>query len=108
MLPSPGRAYRALACAIALALASCSRSGDGARGSGTIEMDEVDVASLTGGRLLELRVDEGDAVRAGDTIAASHRRPTSTGRWRRATRRSRGATRRRAGSRCSRPAAGTS
>src|SRR5262249_58762599 len=43
------------------------------RGSGTIEMDEVDVASLVGGRLLRLSVLEGDTVRAGDTLAVLDR-----------------------------------
>ena len=33
------------------ALGGCARDGDGIRGSGTIEMDEIDVASLVGGRL---------------------------------------------------------
>lgn len=50
------------------ALAGCAGAGDGIRGSGTIEMDEVDVASLVGGRLEKLNVIEGDTVSAGDTI----------------------------------------
>jgi HlyD family secretion protein len=54
--------------ALAAAGAACSRSS-GIHGSGTIEMDEVDVASLTGGRLARIAVDEGDSVRAGDTLA---------------------------------------
>jgi HlyD family secretion protein len=65
----PGRAARAVAATLALALASCARLGDGVRGSGTIEMDEVDVASLIGGRVSRLFVDEGEAVQAGDTLA---------------------------------------
>jgi membrane fusion protein YbhG len=68
-----GRAARAIAAALALALGSCARSGTGVRGSGTIEMDEVDVASLTGGRIARMRVDEGDAVNAGDTLAVLDR-----------------------------------
>jgi HlyD family secretion protein len=73
-MPSPpARAPRVLALALALALGSCSTAGHGVRGSGTIEMDEVDVASLTGGRLVRLDVNEGDAVRAGDTIAVLDR-----------------------------------
>src|SRR5262249_55349006 len=60
-----------LACVVALA--GCSRDGDAIRGSGTIEMDEVDVASLVGGRLLRLSVLEGDTVRAGDTLAVLDR-----------------------------------
>jgi HlyD family secretion protein len=56
-----------------VALAGCSRDGDAIRGSGTIEMDEVDVASLVGGRLLRLTVVEGDTVAIGDTIAVLDR-----------------------------------
>jgi HlyD family secretion protein len=55
------------------ALGGCARDGDAIRGSGTIEMDEVDVASLVGGRLLRLTVIEGDTVTAGDTIAVLDR-----------------------------------
>ena len=55
------------------ALAGCARDGDAIRGSGTIEMDEVDVASLVGGRLLRLDVIEGDTVATGDTIAVLDR-----------------------------------
>jgi HlyD family secretion protein len=49
--------------------------GDGGvvRASGMIEMDETDVSSLVGGRVTRLFVDEGDAVRAGDTIAVLDR-----------------------------------
>jgi HlyD family secretion protein len=43
------------------------------RGSGTIEMDEIDIASLVGGRVLRLSVVEGDSVRAGDTLAVLSR-----------------------------------
>ncbi|MFN8589077.1 MAG: HlyD family efflux transporter periplasmic adaptor subunit [Candidatus Eisenbacteria bacterium] len=43
------------------------------RGSGTIELDEVDVASLVGGRILRLAVEEGDTVKAGDTLAVLSR-----------------------------------
>jgi len=56
----------------ALAAGSCAPRG-GIQGSGTLEMDEVDVASLTGGRLIRITVDEGDAVRAGDTLAVLSR-----------------------------------
>jgi len=55
------------------ALAGCARDGDAIRGSGTIEMDEVDVASLVGGRLVRLTVIEGDTVTAGDTICVLDR-----------------------------------
>lgn len=43
------------------------------RASGMIEMDETDVASLVGGRLMRLTVIEGDTVRAGDTLAVLSR-----------------------------------
>jgi HlyD family secretion protein len=61
-----------LALLLALASASCSKSGD-IRGSGTIEMDEVDVSSLAGGRVVQLNVNEGDSVRVGDTLAVLDR-----------------------------------
>lgn len=37
-------------------------------GTGTLEFVEVDVAATTGGRVRTVRVDEGDAVAAGDTL----------------------------------------
>ena len=58
---------------IALSLAACARDGGMIRGSGTIEMDETDVGSLIGGRLVRLAVVEGDTVRAGDTLAVLDR-----------------------------------
>jgi HlyD family secretion protein len=58
---------------LALALAACARDGGMIRGSGTIEMDEIDVASLIGGRLVRLTVVEGDTVRTGDTLAVLDR-----------------------------------
>ena len=54
-------------------LGGCARDGDAIRGSGTIEMDEVDIASLVGGRLEKLNVVEGDTVTAGDTICVLNR-----------------------------------
>jgi HlyD family secretion protein len=36
---------------------------------GTIELDESDAAPLVGGRIVELLVEEGDSVTAGDTVA---------------------------------------
>jgi len=76
----PRRARRRLALAIALAalvaltaLAGCSRSDGTIRGSGTIEMDEIDVGSTVGGRLVRLTVVEGDTVWAGDTLAVLDR-----------------------------------
>jgi HlyD family secretion protein len=61
-----------LALAVA-ALGGCANHKDGIRGAGTIEMDEVDVASLVGGRLEKLTVVEGDTVTAGDTLCVLDR-----------------------------------
>jgi len=61
------------AVALVLALAGCSGGNGAIRGSGTIEMDEVDIASFVGGRLLRLSVAEGDTVMAGDTLAVLDR-----------------------------------
>jgi HlyD family secretion protein len=47
----------------------CGGSPDTLRVAGTIEIREVRVAPLTAGRLVRLLKDEGDTVRAGDTIA---------------------------------------
>jgi len=71
-MESRGLAALALAVGVTM-LAGCARDGDAIRGSGTIEMDEVDVASLVGGRLLRLDVIEGDTVTVGDTIAVLDR-----------------------------------
>jgi len=53
-----------------VSFAGCSSGKDrGIRGSGTIELNEIDVSSLVGGRVARLRVEEGDTVRSGDTLA---------------------------------------
>ena len=70
--PAPGRVALPLLLAAAL-VAGCSRGDGEIRGSGTIEMDEVDVASTVGGRVLRLWVTEGDTVSAGDTLAVLDR-----------------------------------
>jgi len=57
-----------LGLAALAALAGCSGRDKAIRGSGTIELDEVDVASLVGGRVTRVRVNEGDSVLAGDTL----------------------------------------
>ena len=57
----------------ALLAAGCSSDDGTIRGSGTIEMDEVDIASIVGGRLARLSVAEGDTVHAGDTLAVLDR-----------------------------------
>ena len=56
---------------LSLLLGSCAPRG--IHGGGTIEMTEVDVSSLTGGRIVRLNVDEGDAVHRGDTLATLDR-----------------------------------
>jgi RND family efflux transporter MFP subunit len=61
-----------IACAAAvLVLMSCSKSGGSAavRASGTIEATQVDVAAQVAGQVRELRVDEGNSVKPGDTLA---------------------------------------
>ena len=69
-----GAALRSLATLMLVAAGLGCAKGDGSvTGSGTVEMDEVDVASLVGGRLQRLHVDEGDAVRLGDTLAVLDR-----------------------------------
>jgi HlyD family secretion protein len=59
----------AAALALALALGGCSASDREVRGSGTVELNEVDIASLVGGRVSRVFVEEGDSVQAGDTLA---------------------------------------
>ncbi len=53
-------------------LSGCSRDAE-IHGAGTIEIDEIDVASQAGGRLIRLAVTEGDSVTAGDTLAVLDR-----------------------------------
>ena len=53
---------------LAAAILGCSKRDEGIRGSGTIELNEVDIASLVGGRVSRVLADEGDSVRAGDTL----------------------------------------
>jgi HlyD family secretion protein len=72
--PRPALALALLsASALAAVTAGCSDGRHAVRASGIIEMDEVDVASLVGGRVGQLRVREGDTVRAGDTLAVLDR-----------------------------------
>lgn len=66
------RRRRAQSAVVALAawIAACRGSGDSAPGyPGTIEVNESDAAPLVAGRIIEIRVDEGDTVRVGDTLA---------------------------------------
>jgi HlyD family secretion protein len=57
-----------VAMVVLVAGLGCGSSAGEVTGSGTIEMDEVDVASQVGGRLERLLVDEGDQVHKGDTL----------------------------------------
>ena len=57
-----------LAVAGVLLASRFQRDGD-VRGSGVVEMDEVDVSSRVGGRIVRLTVEEGDSVSVGDTLA---------------------------------------
>ncbi len=52
-----------------LAFAACSGDDDSIVATGTIEVEEVDLAPTQLARLVSLRVDEGDIVNAGDTLA---------------------------------------
>ena len=54
---------------LCLSFAGCADRSGTVRASGMVEMDEVDVASLEGGRIQRLVVEEGDSVRVGDTLA---------------------------------------
>jgi HlyD family secretion protein len=52
------------------ALAACARPpADTIEATGTLEVVEVDVSPISAGRVSRVLVDEGDAVRAGDTLA---------------------------------------
>ncbi len=51
-------------------LACAPHTPDGVVGTGTIEVTEVNVAPTVGGRVERVFVDEGDRVRAGDTLVA--------------------------------------
>lgn len=67
MTPRP---FAAPLLIVAAALVACSRGGD--RGTvfpGTVEVDESDAAPLVAGRIVSVRVEEGDSVRVGDTLA---------------------------------------
>jgi HlyD family secretion protein len=59
--------------ALATLSSGCGRDPRHVAASGIIEMDEIDVASMVGGRIARLAVDEGDTVRAGDTLAVLDR-----------------------------------
>lgn len=52
-----------------MAVAGCRVADRGLVATGTVEAREYDVAALTAGRIVELRVREGDTVSLGDTVA---------------------------------------
>ncbi len=53
-----------------LLLSACSRGArDSVVATGTLEVVEIDVAPLVPGRVVRVLVDDGDSVRAGDTLA---------------------------------------
>jgi HlyD family secretion protein len=52
-----------------LLLTACHKGGFERTFPGTLELNESDAAPLIGGRILAMRVDEGDTVHLGDTIA---------------------------------------
>jgi len=52
-----------------LVLACRAETPEVVEATGTIEVRELDVAPLVAARVVEMRVDEGDAVRRGDTVA---------------------------------------
>ena len=54
---------------LSAAVTCCNRTSDVARVSGTVEIRELQLAALAQGRVTRLYKDEGDSVRAGDTIA---------------------------------------
>ncbi|HNV01981.1 MAG TPA: efflux RND transporter periplasmic adaptor subunit [Vicinamibacterales bacterium] len=73
--PRAARLARAAAVAAAAATLAASLAcrdepaADRVRVSGYVEATEIRIAPEVGGRLLELRADEGDRVKAGDTVA---------------------------------------
>jgi membrane fusion protein YbhG len=65
-----------LTCAVLLASCGSDQPGNSVRVSGHVEATEVQVSSEVGGRLVELRVDEGDRLKQGDVIAHLDTRDT--------------------------------
>jgi len=66
------KAARIFLAAFVIAAAACNQKppADRVRVSGQVEATDVQVAPQVGGRLVDLRVAEGDRVRAGDVLAA--------------------------------------
>jgi HlyD family secretion protein len=69
--PKPMLKFLAVLAVPIVILIACTKKtpADHVRASGQVEATEVAVATQVGGRLLELRVDEGDRVHAGDIVA---------------------------------------
>jgi HlyD family secretion protein len=68
--PTPHRWQKFLVALVVLAAACREKPpADRVRVSGQVEATDVQVAAQVGGRLLELRVTEGDRVNAGDLVA---------------------------------------
>lgn len=63
------RRRRLLASMAALIAAACGRGSRVSQVAGTVEIRQVRLAPLAAGRLVRLLKDEGDSVRAGDTVA---------------------------------------
>ncbi len=72
------RGSHVLACALSIASAACApdQPANMLRVSGHVEATEVHVAAEVGGRILELRVAEGDRLNSGDVIARLDTRDT--------------------------------
>lgn len=74
-----GRLRRASALLLLLAGVACAGGGDDRiEGTGTIEVVEMDVASLIPARVSRVLVDEGQSVRAGETLALLTQAATSS------------------------------
>lgn len=60
---------RVAGASVAVAVLGCGRgAGPGIVANGTVEVREIDVSPLAAGRVVEVRVDEGEVVEAGDTL----------------------------------------
>ena len=77
-MSSVSRRWASFGFIATLALAACTEKPPDnlLRASGHVEATDVQVAPEVGGRLIELRVDEGDRVTAGDLIARVDTRDT--------------------------------
>ena len=68
-MPAPRPPLVALLALLLVLFVACTRAPTGRSFPGTVELDESDAAPLVGGRVLSVRVNEGDSVRVGDTLA---------------------------------------